>query len=733
MKMEVAGKVIKITNVPKAKGSTGPTFARCTIINEDFEQSICIYNKEQLPLQLDDSICFVENEIQTYKKNEKQYVIPLNCEVVLTQSEPGIINAIQLALGSTHEDAKLEYQYFEGECYKKHNSVVEWLDDVAEGVGKKRKAKKGKKKNEEKVFSWWVYNRLRRQVVLLMGGSKKSLELIEKIRAHYGWGYTKLFENLTTNPLQVVPLPLPEVLRFAAKFEIEYDEKDIKLGELIRFVYAASDIEGHSCVTMTELKRCFSQELIDEAIELQDYKMKFGCVIDPMIYSDLEVVANDISSRLMTAPPSLPITPQFTESKLQKIELTDIQKSATEMALNNRAFLLTGPAGSGKTTIIKEIIYNLKKMKKTYLMVAFTGIAVARMKEVTGDDNCLTIHMTLGGLEEDKLFKVDLDQFVSTKNVAADYLIMDETSMTMTALYAKLCRAHKFPNVIFVGDKNQLQPVGYGSLMREIMKTEKVPTIHLDKNHRAKNVMYKIVDGKFIENEHFRLIEGGMDKAIDLYQELLNKKVKPQDIMIITSHKALVHELNEICQKLANKSSECVVEGGGRILKLNDKVMMKKNNYSVGQMNGDMGVITEIGEKKSGGKKMDKTITVKFKSGSLVEFYVANQKEIDAPSIHRFRKVNTSLLNLAYAVTVHKSQGNQAKIVLFYIQPRINDGKILNQCLIYTALTRAQEKIYCIGNMNTLNERSRLGCPDRCDVLAPWIREYLGEEVLVTN
>ena len=206
--------------------------------------------------------------------------------------------------------------------------------------------------------------------------------------------------------------------------------------------------------------------------------------------------------------------------------------------------------------------------------------------------------------------------------------------------------------------------------------------------------------------------------------------------MVLTSHRDIVAELNRRCQSVV-QLGEPVYEGGSasresfnkqsrvenRKFHLRDKVIMLKNNYLVGQMNGDMGRITEIGQE---------TLTVKFHTGRLIDFYLPKEKELATGKYSKTRQLNTSLLDLAFCTTVHKAQGKQAPVMILYIKSGLHadkatDTRMFNQCWLYTALSRAQEEIYCVGDIEALNWMAATGPPFRHDCLAQWIEDYIAK------
>lgn len=392
-------------------------------------------------------------------------------------------------------------------------------------------------------------------------------------------------------------------------------------------------------------------------------------------------------------------------------------------------FLLGDYTVTHNTTIIKELVYNLQLLNIPYLIVSLTGTAVSRVKEVTLDDRVLTIHMTLGRLNREEDYynsekgKEELYEFIRSKSIDYDHLIFEEASMTALQLAAALIKKRRPKKLTLIGDKDQLQPIGYGAYFRELLSLGRIPTVHLTINHRSKGSIYRFEDGKFIETERFKLIPGNIETATNLYRRLVSEGREAHEILVITSHNELVDDINKRCQQIVAVGEPAIEGKNGRSFYLRDKVMMMKNNYLIGQMNGDIGKVTEIG---------DKSLSVRFQGGKLIEFVLPRENELYTKIFAKTRSLNTTLLNLSFCNTVHKVQGKEAPVTIIYIKSGIDKNKaadlrMFNQCWLYTALSRAKEVIYCVGDVEAMNWMALVGPPKRFDCLSRWILQRLGE------
>lgn len=402
----------------------------------------------------------------------------------------------------------------------------------------------------------------------------------------------------------------------------------------------------------------------------------------------------------------------------QGIELAPEQRDAAYTALGSDCMVLTGGPGTGKTTAINAIIELLEDLKLSIALAAPTGRAAKRLSEVTGRE-AKTIHRLLGT----QMGKGGVHAFVHNEEnpLTAEVIILDEVSMMDTLLTASFLKAVKHgARLILVGDSDQLPSVGAGNVLRDIAASGVVPVIKLTKIFRQAEESLIIVNAHKINRGELpdlssktsdffflarRSAENTAATIADLYKNRLPKSygIDPiTDIQVLSPSRKGINgtvNLNKLLQMNINPPSPAKAEHayGGTIFREGDKVMQTKNNYDMvysraggedgmGIYNGDMGVIKEINEQ-------DKYMTIVFDEDKSVDYPFAALDELES----------------AYAVTVHKSQGNEFP---FVIMPACSFAPMLmNRNLLYTAVTRAKEMVILVGseisirNM-TMNTRS---------------------------
>lgn len=419
---------------------------------------------------------------------------------------------------------------------------------------------------------------------------------------------------------------------------------------------------------------------------------------------------------------SLNITEHFDdlqiEKKIQliekesKINLDEQQRIAVKEAVRHGLLILTGGPGTGKTTTINLIIQYFERDGQTILLGAPTGRAAKRMTEATGHD-AQTIHrmLELSGGPEDNRNNYAFERN-DTNPLDADVIIIDEMSMVDIHLVHALLQAIPVgTRLILVGDMNQLPSVGPGSVLKDIIGSERFTVVRLNKIFRQATESDIVVNAhKINKGEHiildnkskdfFFLKRNDADVIISVLITLIQKKLpnyvnaEPYDIQVLTPmRKGMlgVERLNTILQQYLNPPSpnKREKEHAGGLFREGDKVMQIKNNYQIewecnnrygipidkgmGVFNGDMGIIKEIND---------------FSEEMMVEFDEGRQV------VYSFKQLEE--LELAYAITIHKSQGSEYPAVLLPILsgPRM----LMNRNLLYTAITRARVCVTAVGD-----------------------------------
>ncbi|HOM02553.1 MAG TPA: ATP-dependent RecD-like DNA helicase [Acetivibrio sp.] len=373
------------------------------------------------------------------------------------------------------------------------------------------------------------------------------------------------------------------------------------------------------------------------------------------------------------------------------VQYDEVQIEAIKNAVASKFMVLTGGPGTGKTTTTLAIIKAFQKLDAAVLLAAPTGRAAKRMSEATGME-AKTIHRLLEYSPQDG-YKKNEDN-----PLECDVLIIDETSMIDIILMYNLLKAVSNNTVvILVGDVDQLPSVGAGNVLKDIIDSETVTVVRLTRIFRQARGSAIITNAHRINRGEYPALKGGKnsdfffieeeepEKIVELVRELCTKrlpgyyKVSPlNDIQVLCPMQRGVvgaQNLNRVLQETLNSSSVSI-KYGGTIYKVNDKVMQIKNNYDKNVFNGDMGIITDIDHE-------EKTVRIKF-DDTEVEYDVTELDEV----------------TLAYAVTVHKSQGSEYNFVVapFTMQHYM----MLQRNLLYTCVTRAKKALVLVGSQKAL-------------------------------
>ena len=411
------------------------------------------------------------------------------------------------------------------------------------------------------------------------------------------------------------------------------------------------------------------------------------------------------------------------EAKVKEVEaktgikLGDLQRKAVYEAVESGLVIITGGPGTGKTTTINAIIKLFEMQNMEILLAAPTGRAAKRMTETTGME-AQTIHRLLelnGNPEEGGSMRFERNEL---NPLEADVIIIDEMSMVDIYLMYSLLKAVTVgTRLILVGDVNQLPSVGPGKVLKDIISSEKFNVVRLSEIFRQAaesdiiTNAHKINAGQStrLDNKSKDFFMLSMSSSIQIQRALVSliaEKLPPYvdatkyDIQVLTpSRKGElgVENLNKILQQYINPPAPNKREKqwGEMIFRENDKVMQIKNDYQMewkivtkkgltikegsGVFNGDCGIIREINEFAG-------TVTVEFDEGKIVEYTGATLEELE----------------LAYAITIHKSQGSEYPAVII---PLLNAPRpLLNRNLLYTAVTRARKCVTIVGSENSVNE-----------------------------
>ena len=484
----------------------------------------------------------------------------------------------------------------------------------------------------------------------------------------------------------------------------EFGHTCVEKENLIKYCVELLEVDDAE-ISQSITRLVLSNKLYIDKVDMQDF------VFRQSMYLAEEDVAKSIIEHTRQSIKVNDLTALISKvSKNNNIELSQEQKNAISTCLNNMISIVTGGPGTGKTTIIKCIIDILEEQKKNYVLCAPTGRAAKRITQTTGKE-AKTLHRLL---EISKIDDNDIDLFYEyqVKQVEDEVVIVDEASMIDIMMMNNLVKGIK-PNtqLIIVGDVNQLPSVGPGSVLKDIILSDIVPTVELKQIYRqsAKSdiVMnaHRVNEGIYPEfktkdTDLFFIGTKTIEQTLSEISSLITYRLESysnldvlKDLQILTPVKKTelgTIELNQKIQEILNPKSDNKAEVlyQSKVFREKDKVMQIVNNYDKkysiegkffeGIYNGDIGYIDSIDNE-------NEKLYVKFDDDRLVEYDFEELEQLEH----------------SYAITIHKSQGSEFDYVILPIFTGYK--KLLTRNLLYTAMTRAKKMLIIIGNRNVVN------------------------------
>lgn len=558
-----------------------------------------------------------------------------------------------------------------------------------------------------------------RDLMLMLNVYQISMEKCIKIYQLFG---TKSCDNIKNNPYilcdEVIDLPFEKVETIAFDLGISQDD-EMRLSAGVEYILRKNLLNGHSCLPRKKLLKV-AAEFLQSSTDRIDY------ICDKLI-ENFQLRSKNISNENFLAIPEFynaeeyiaarllasknyikssncieELEIEYVENKLN-IKFEALQKEAIKGAFNNGFFILTGGPGTGKTTTLNAIIELFEQRDAVIQLAAPTGRAAKRMTELTGRE-AKTIHRLL----EFEWTSERKNSFArNEKNpIECDVIIVDEASMLDSLLFENLLRALKISTrIILVGDTDQLPSVSAGNVLNDILSSNVYPFVSLKKVFRQALESTIITNAHCIisgeksnltnkSNDFFVMHRNYSNEVCDTVLELCETRLPDAynlnpltDIQVICpSRKSQTGtvNLNNLLQATLNpkKDSQPQVNYKGVYFRTGDKVMQIKNNYDLqwqrdsgdigyGVFNGDVGYITQI-DTKAG------LLKVRF-DDRITTYFLENIGELE----------------LAYAVTVHKSQGSEFECVIL---PLLDiPSQLMYRNLLYTAVTRAKKYIIIVG------------------------------------
>jgi len=468
--------------------------------------------------------------------------------------------------------------------------------------------------------------------------------------------------------------------------------------------------KGHVCFPLPELIKAATDELqidstiIEEAIDSLEQDEVLAIerrTPQTFVYLRSLYISETAAARNLDAfitGRATPITIQIDKAlawfeERHHMQLALEQREAITAAIAEKVVVITGGPGTGKTTLIRAVIEILEKKNQRIKLAAPTGRAAKRMTEATGR-HATTIHRLLEYNPTEMGFERD-----QSKPLKADMLILDEVSMVDIVLFHHCIKSLPISaRLILVGDADQLPSVGPGSVLNDIIDSKRVTTIHLSKIFRQARQSLIVVNAHRINQglmpypktdfgrpDYEFLKHDEPASALETVKDLVTNVIPGRfrldpvlDIQVLTPmHKGLlgVFNLNLTLQALLNPGREGIFRGGHKLC-VGDKVMQIRNNYELGVFNGDMGRILSLGTDED-------PIEVDF-DGRVVPYEPADLDE----------------LTLAYACSIHKSQGSEYPAVIIVLSTQ--HFIMLQRNLIYTAITRGRRYVAVVGSARAM-------------------------------
>jgi hypothetical protein len=610
------------------------------------------------------------------------------------------------------------------------------------------------------LFFWYKERELRK--LLMLGLTEKEIK-----KSPYSTDV--LYRKVRSNPFTVPIMDQSRAVELMERFGIVPSDMQMNCGEIIRELYKNVTEKGWSCTPFNVLHKKFSnlgQFIPELTAEVDsDGETEYGYDIRVVKYENIDYLyfrldyeAERLVFDRLSEILGQPINTMVDPIRFRKT-LSDDQKTAIDGILTWPVSVLTGGGGTGKTATITEVVKNLIVRKAMFGVVSFTGKAVSRVKQEMRKakvsdfyrlSRTMTMHRAIyKGLPcpDDKL----------------THLIIDEASMVTTKLMAQFMK--RFTNlqwILLVGDCNQLLPIEWGCLFKEIIESGTVPVYRLTEVHRVVK-MKGMKDGItkacqtiaeapadsypiFDETDNFQFLKGDENALLSLLNDLNSAGITDSEMTIVTPYNKSVAVINTYMQSLYREGAEEAIDTSKKKWKVGDRVIMLENNYEINVMNGDEGRIVGIqrGEHgKTGFLEVafddgEENNPIKLSTPEDIQNFLKRFRGTNR--IHRFslsssvregesffsRKPNVGMLQLGYSVTIHKSQGSEWDFSILYIPPESKPSRaFVNRNLLYTGASRGKKCLRICGNINTFVEGCILRPAHRHELLGKWMKQAL--------
>lgn len=740
-KLEVIGRVVKVYNTKR-------TSSQFDLLALESRKIITVIWGRYIPIMEGDA-AYVSGEIDN-KMRLDLFRTPF---VTPAEDEESIKTRFRMALGFNNKN--IHAIYAEINKSKREADISDRINNLSyvcqkdEELAVKNLVPSNLADETIKFLKWWYKKVVLRRLYLL------DITTYEINGSNYD--PIDLYQIILENPYRIQSLALEKsdsILKIIRRPDMPEERRH---AEIVKWVNQLSLIK-QTYSDNKEIMR-FHPDFDDKKNKLLEF---YGLVEDKEKYGlswimGLEKRVGSFFKKLSETP-----VEKLTNDRLKTLEniigerlnCDQKQKEALVGALEKRVSIITGGPGTGKTTILKILTRYLDNQKLPYILTSFTGKAVMRMKEVIQNPNSIaqTINLLLAKSKK----KTSMPDKVA-------FIIVDEASMVETSLFARFINAYTFEHykyqIVFLGDINQLSPIGWGCLFAGMIKSETISTYYLHNNYRSgegcgivENAQLLLEGGFFEPRPDFHLCFG--KSPLDI----INEYDLPRDkVRVLSPYRDTVDEQNKILQNdyLEKASPPMYDDGRGHKWLLGDPVMMTKNNYAINIMNGHEGKIIRLDKNSlfvifNGENQPFEFVYSMVNIKQLIQSYPASQghylnlddgQEINENRIttlslnskniinYHKRIISTSRAVIAnfltqlksqdswedpeedsspyppidhlahtYALTIHKSQGSEWDYIIVVVPNRNNSGSFITKNLLYTAITRARKGVFCIGN-----------------------------------
>jgi len=572
----------------------------------------------------------------------------------------------------------------------------------------------------EEIKAGYAESKVMRELMTLLAPFKVTPTTAMKIYQHFGGVGVELLRKSPYRLCQVPGFGFKRVDAIVQKSGGDPHDPMRIQGALFYALEKSRSEGGHLYMEAAQMIRS-AMQLLNEKIPMQEERLQQpqveqeleamiltnvvvsnkGNIYLPHVFTQENETACKVVQMALEVPPPVNLSSVMEQIKEKLgISLSGRQAEGVQMVFRHNLSIITGGPGTGKSTILKAVVeaYRLLYPRGTISLAAPTGKASRRMAETTGINNAQTIHSLLGLHGEDSGWR-------KKEPLKTDLLIVDECSMLdMWLAHQLFSRLSPGTKVLLVGDADQLESVGAGNVFQELIDSGLVPVTVLDEIFRQAKGSLIAYNARFINEGNGELYYGAdfafiraesQPEVAELIRSLYKKEAATTGIGQVqilspfrSEGEASSQGMNEAIRDEINPAAENKPEviRSGRLFRLNDRVMQIRNNYditlhdstgkqvSAGVFNGETGYISNI---QSG------TVTVNY-DGRYADYPLESVDELE----------------LAYAMTIHKSQGSECDTVII---PMLAAHKILlTRNLLYTAVTRAKRRVFLVGQRKAL-------------------------------